>query len=190
MKLLFEFLPILLFFVTYKLYGVYMATAVGMLASLIQLSIYWFKYRKLEGSMVITFLLILILGGLTLFFHNDMFIKWKPTAIYWIFAAILLGSQFMSKKPLFQRLFESKLSLPLPVWKRLNLSWALFFTVLGLVNLYVIYNFSTNFWVDFKLFGCLGLFIIFIIVQSIYLSRYLEDKDKPSDEKSSKKVML
>lgn len=174
MKLLFDFFPIFLFFVAFKWFGIYIATAVTMAASLLQVGAYWLKHHKFEGLHLITLVIVILLGGTTLFLHNELFIKWKPTAIYWIFALTFLASQFVGKKTLIQRLLDTQITLPISIWRRLNLSWVTFFTVMGIVNVYVIYHFSTNAWVNFKLFGALGMTIVFLIAQAIYMSRYLQ----------------
>lgn len=180
MKLLFDFLPILLFFLAFKLFDIYIATSVGMVASLLQVAFYWLKHRRFESLHVITFVLVTVLGGATLFFHNATFIKWKPTAIYWAFAIAFLGSRFISKKPLIQSLMEKNLTLPQTVWRRLNLSWVIFFSLMGIINLYVVYHFSTNAWVNFKLFGALGLTIVFIVAQALYMTKYMNAQSNKS----------
>lgn len=180
MKLLFDFFPILLFFVAFKWFGIYMATAATMLASLLQVGAYWLKNRRFETLHIVTLFTILILGGTTLALHNELFIKWKPTVLYWIFALAFLGSRFIGKKPLIQRMLDAQLNLPTLVWRRLNLSWALFFLGMGIANVYVLYHFSTNAWVNFKLFGALGLILFFLIGQGIYLSRFMAIKARPA----------
>jgi intracellular septation protein len=185
MKLLFDFFPIFLFFIAFKLFGIYIATATTMAASLLQLFLYWLKHREFESLHIITFVTVVLLGGSTLLLHNDLFIKWKPTAIYWVFALLFLCSQFIGKKTVIQRLLDSKLSLPYAIWRRLNLSWVLFFSIMGAANIYVLYHFSTNAWVNFKLFGTLGITIIFLIGQAIYMSHYMEPK---TDAKKTRDV--
>lgn len=172
MKLLFDFFPILLFFITYKFLGIFYATAIAMIASILQVALYWFKHRRFEIMHLVTLGCVLLLGGATLLWHNDLFIKWKPTAIYWIFALLFLGTQFFGGKPLIRRLMEEKIELSKLAWIRLNLSWVIFFGVMGTLNIYVAYHFSTNTWVDFKLFGSLGLTVIFVILQSIYIAKH------------------
>lgn len=176
MKLLFDFFPIFIFFLAFKFFGIYIATATTMAASLLQVAIYWLRHKSFESLHIITLITVMLFGGTTLLLHNELFIKWKPTAIYWIFAVVFLGSQFIGKKPLIQRLLDSKMSLPKAVWQRLNISWVLFFAVMGIANVYVLYHFSTNAWVNFKLFGTLGLTILFLIFQAIYMSKYLDVK--------------
>lgn len=188
MRLLFDFFPILLFFIAYKFFGIFIATATTMAASLLQVFIYWLKHRKFETLHLITLVTVVVLGSTTLLLHNDLFIKWKPTAIYWVFALSFLVSQLIGQKPLIQRLLDSKVSLPRNVWRNLNLSWVIFFSVMGLVNIYVLYHFSTNAWVNFKLFGTLGLTVIFLVFQAIYMSKFvpkdtaklkIDDKKRP-----------
>lgn len=183
MKLLFDFFPIIFFFVFYKFFGIYVATSVAILASFAQLLFYWLKHRRFELTHVATFALIVLLGGATLFFKNAMFIKWKPTAIYWVLALAFLISHFVGKKTIIQKMLDKKLDLPSNIWRHLNLSWIIFFTLVGMVNLYVVYHYSTDTWVNFKLFGVLGLTILFGLLQSLYMSKYLENKsDKSNDE--------
>ncbi|MCK4869708.1 MAG: septation protein A [Gammaproteobacteria bacterium] len=171
MKLFFDFLPILLFFIAFKLYGIYVATAVAMAASLLQVSIFWLKHHRVEPTHMITLAIIMVLGGATLLFHDIMFIKWKPTAIYWIFASLFLITRFVGNKTLIQRMMDGKISLPEHMWHKLNLSWALFFLSMGFINLYVVYHYNTNTWVNFKLFGTLGLTVVFVVLQSMYMAK-------------------
>lgn|SRR3990167_2667606 len=177
MQLFYDLLPILVFFIAFKIAGVYVATAAAMIVSLLQVGLYWFYHRKFEKMQTITLVLIIVLGSATLLLHNPIFIKWKPTAINWAFGLVFLGSHFIGKKPLIRHVMEMKIQLPDLIWTRLNLSWATFFFVMGVVNLYVIYHFSTNTWVNFKLFGMFGLTLVFVILQALYLGKYLE-KDK------------
>ena len=175
MKLLYDFFPIIIFFIVFKLYGIYAATISAIIISLIQVVVYWLKYRKFEKMQVITLLLIIIFGGATLIFHKPIFIKWKVSIINWLFAIAFLGSQWFGQKNLVQRMLEEKISLPNQVWQRLNLFWVIYFLVLGLVNIYVVYHFSTNTWVNFKLFGILGLTLVFVIIQAIYLGKHVKN---------------
>ena len=173
MKFLYDYLPILCFFIAYKFYGIYTATAVAMVAAFLQVGLYWLRYRRFEKMHLITLVLIVLMGSATLISHNDIFIKWKPSIIYWIFAILLLGSQFVgSKKPLMSRLLSDQVQLPNKIWKNINLSWGIFFTVMGVANLYVVYHYDTNTWVNFKLFGTLGLTIVFCIAQGFYVARH------------------
>lgn len=169
MKLLFDFLPIVLFFIVFKLYGIYAATLIAIATSLIQVIAVWLKYRKIETMYLVTFVIILVLGTATLLFHDEMYIKWKPTVLYWLFSAVVLASQFIGQKPLAQRLMEKNISMSQRIWYKLNWSWTIFFFFLGTANLYVVYHFTTNTWAYFKIFGCLGLTLLFFIGQAIFV---------------------
>lgn len=175
MKLLFDFFPILLFFIAYKVYDIYVATAVAIAASFVQVGTAWVKTRKIEPMHVVTLLMIVIFGGATLYLQDELFIKWKPTVINWLFGIAFLASQMFGDRTFIERVMSANLTLPRAVWRRLNLSWALFFMVLGTVNLVVLYTFDTNTWVNFKLFGMLGLTFVFVLVQSFYLSRHIAE---------------
>lgn len=187
MKLLFDFFPILLFFIAFKLFGIYYATGVAMAASLLQVLGYWIKHRRFEMMHIITLFLVLILGSATLFLHNPLFIKWKPTAIYWAFAIAFFGSQFIGHKPLIQRMMEEKIALEGSIWFRLNMSWVVFFAVMGVVNIIVAYHWSTNAWVNFKLFGTLGLTVIFVVIQALYMARHTKEPNPKVIEHDSSK---
>lgn len=178
MKLLVDFLPILLFFVAYKLYDIYIATAVAIAASVIQVAWSWLRHRKVENMQWVTMGLIVVLGGLTLMLRDETFIKWKPTLVNWLFAAVFLASQYIGSKSVLQRMMAGNLTLPEPVWQRLNWIWVSFFVALGAINLYVAYSYDTETWVNFKLFGMMGLTIVFIIAQGFYLSRYIKADGK------------
>ena len=176
MKLLYDFFPIIIFFIAFKLGGIYVATTSAIVISLIQVVTYWFKHRRFEKMQLTTLIIIVILGGATLLFHKEIFIKWKVSVINWLFAAAFLASQWIGKKNLVQRMLEEKIRLSEKVWCRLNLFWVIYFFVLGWVNLYVVYHFSTNTWVNFKLFGILGLTLVFVVLQAIYLARQVKDE--------------
>ena len=178
MKLLFDILPVALFFVAYKFAGVYVATGVAIAANVLQ--ILWLRLRgkKVEPMMWASLAIIAVLGGATLYLHNETFIKWKPTVLYWLFAAALLIAQLAFRKNLIRAMMEKNISLPEPIWRRLNLSWVVFFLVMGVLNLYVAFNFSTDTWVNFKLFGSFGLMLVFIVGQGLLLSKHaIEEKD-------------
>ncbi|HUL11588.1 MAG TPA: septation protein A [Methylococcaceae bacterium] len=175
MKLLFDFFPILLFFIAYKFYDIYAATAVAIAASFLQVGVSWYKTRKIEPMHLITLAIIVIFGGATLYLQDELFIKWKPTVINWLFGSAFLASQLFGERTFIERMMGANLTLPRPVWRRLNLSWALFFMLLGGVNLFVLYTFDTDTWVNFKLFGMLGLTFVFVLLQSVYLSRHIPE---------------
>ena len=181
MKLLFDFFPVLLFFITYKLYDIYTATAVIIVASLIQVGLFWLKHRRFENMHLTTLALIIVLGGATLLLQNELFIKWKPTVVNWLFGIVFLGSQFIGKKPLIARMMSSAVVLPDSIWLRLNTGWVIFFIALGITNLFVAYNFDTDTWVNFKLFGMMGLTFLFIIAQGFYLAPHIKATDEPRE---------
>ncbi|HEC74674.1 MAG TPA: septation protein A [Methylophaga aminisulfidivorans] len=192
MKLFFDFLPIVLFFVAYKFgggdytingltyhfEGIYVATAVMIAVSVMQVSISWLLFRKVERAHLITLALVLVLGGLTLWLHNPDFIKWKPTAVNWLFALAFFGVYVFTDKSLLERMMADHIQLPQKIWSRLNIAWILFFIVSGLANIYVAFNFDEDTWVNFKLFGMLGMTIVFVIAQSIYLAKHAVEVSK------------
>ncbi|HEX5363496.1 MAG TPA: septation protein A [Gallionella sp.] len=176
MKLLFDLFPVILFFIAFKAFNIYTATAVAMVATLAQLI--WSKYRhgKIDAMLWVSFAIITLFGGATLFLHDESFIKWKPTVLYWLFSVVLLFSNLLFKKNLIRSLLQEKVALPLHVWQRLNLIWSLFFAALGMLNLYIAFNYSTDIWVNFKLFGFTALMVVFILGQSTWLSKYVDEK--------------
>lgn len=180
MKFLVDFFPVLAFFIAFYVPGdreqaIYVATAAAIAASAIQMAGLRLMRQRIEKMHVITFLLILVLGGATLLLHDKTFIKWKPTAVNWLFALVFLGSQFVGEKPLAQRMMEQAVQLPRALWQRLNLSWVLFFLLMGCANLYVAYTFSDEIWVNFKMWGILGLTFAFVIGQSLFLARHVDE---------------
>ena len=182
MKFLFDFFPVLAFFIAYYLpddraQAIYTATATAIIASVLQIGIYWYRNRRVEKMHLITLVLILVLGGATLLLKDERFIKWKPTAVYWVFAMVILGSQYLAGKNIIRGMLGTQIELPDSAWKPLNLSWAVFFILVGIINIYVAFSFSTEIWVNFKMFGMLGLFFLFAIGQSIFLSRYITDTE-------------
>jgi len=184
MKLLFDFFPVLLFFIAFKSFDIFVATAVAIIASIIQVGIYRLKNKRYETMHLVTLGLIILFGGATLLLQDELFIKWKPTIVNWLFGLAFLLSQIVSGTPLVKRMMGSAIDMPENIWTRLNLAWGLFFILLGLANIYVIYNFDTNTWVNFKLFGMLGLTIGFVIIQSIYIARYIKEVDAVTPEDS------
>jgi len=182
MKMLFDFFPVLLFFIVYKMVDIYAATAVLIAASAVQT----FGHRLVKGSFekshVITLVLVALFGTLTLVMHDEVFIKWKPTAINWLFALVFIGSHFIGEKTIIERMMGASITLPKPIWSRLSLAWAFFFVALGGINLYVAFNFDTDTWVNFKLFGLMGLTFIFIIAQSLYLVPYLKEAEEKNPD--------
>ncbi|TVR59540.1 MAG: septation protein A [Candidatus Competibacteraceae bacterium] len=182
MKLLVDFLPILLFFVAYQLTDIYVATGVLIVAALAQVSWIWLRQRRIEKLPLITAGLVLVLGGATLALRDPLFVQWKPTLVNWLFALAFLGSHVIGQKTLLERMLGGQLELPTPVWVKLSFAWALFFFAMGVANLYVAYTFTENAWVNFKLFGMMGLTLLFVLAQAVYMSRHLETDDIPSEE--------
>lgn len=178
MKQLLEFIPVILFFIAYKFYDIYVATAVVIVATLIQVAMTWFKYRKVETMQWVTLALILVMGGATLYLHDEQFIKWKLSIIEWAFGIAFIGSQYIGEKPFIERMMSGSLDLPQAVWKRLNTLWGLFFLSVGFINVYVMYHYSTDEWVTFKTFGVPGLMVVFICLQMVYLYKHIPASEK------------
>ncbi|MCM5569224.1 septation protein A [Burkholderiaceae bacterium FT117] len=178
MKLLFDLFPILLFFVAYKLVDIYAATAVAIAASFAQIGWLKLRSRPVEPMQWAGLAIIAVFGGLTLLWQDETFIKWKPTVLYGLFAAVLGGGRLFFGRDLIKAAMGSQLVLPDPVWRKLNLAWMLFFAVMAVLNLAVAYGFSTDTWVSFKLFGTLGLTLAFVVAQAFYVSRFIEE-EKP-----------
>ncbi len=172
MKLFFDFFPIILFFFAYKFGDIYLATLTAIIASLVQVIVSRIKHGYFEKMPLLTLVIITVMGGATLIFRNELFIKWKPTALYWLLSVSFLISQFIGEKPLIQRAAEKGIQLNSEIWYRLNLSWVLFFALMGGVNLYVVYSYDTDTWVNFKLFGSLGLTLVFVVLQTIYMVKH------------------
>jgi len=190
MKFLFDFFPIALFFITFKFYddpqqGVLAATAVAMAASAVQVLLFWLKNKRVEKMHVITLVLITVLGGATLILKDPVFIKWKPTAVNWMFAIAFLGSQFIGEKSFVKRMMSHAVELPDTIWNKLNYAWVIFFTAMGFANLYVAFTFNLSIWVDFKTYGMLGLTIAFVILQAIFLAKHMPE-NKPEMETNTK----
>jgi intracellular septation protein len=207
MKQLFDFFPILLFFIVYKFFldlpdelivsvnqffpfmqmqpgeskhAIYLATLTAILATFVQVALTAIVSKKIEKMHIITLILLVVFGGATLMLKDPIFIKWKPTAINWLFALVFLGSQYVGKKPLVERMMGHALKVnDSAVWLRLNLAWVGFFIFSGIANLVVAFNFSEEIWVDFKLFGLMGLTILFVIGQAFYLARFMPGEDEP-----------
>lgn len=206
MKFLFDLFPVILFFgmfkwgeknpdaahglVTQYLSGVVsggavtasqspilLATALAILATFAQIAYLLIRRKKVDGMLWVSLAVIVIFGGATIYFNNETFIKWKPTILYWLFAAALLISQVVFGRNLIRSMMSAQLSLPDPVWNRLSLAWAGFFAFMGALNLYIAFRFDTATWVNFKLFGFTGLMFAFVIAQSAMLSKYLKDAE-------------
>lgn len=169
MKIILDFFPVLVFFVLYKMFGIYVGTAGLMISSVLQMVLLKIRYGKIEFMYKLSCILILIFGAVTLIFHDVMFLKWKITVLNWLLGIVFLGSQLFTKKSLIERMMAHQMQMPPKIWSRLNLMWGIYFMVVGAVNLYVMYHYSTADWVNFKLFGMLILTLIFVFIQSVYL---------------------
>ncbi len=206
MKLLFDFLPIILFFCTFKYaesqkewaarfatdhFGnvvsggvvgvaeapVLLATVVVIIATILQIAYLLARGRKIDLMLWVSLFLVVALGSATIWFRSETFIKWKPSVLYWVMGLAFWLSHLIFRKNLLQALIGNQISLPAPVWQRLNFAWVAFFGLMGLLNIYVAYSFSTDTWVNFKLFGGIGLMLLFTLAQGLYLSRYLQHDD-------------
>lgn len=173
MKFLFDLFPVILFFIAFKFFGIYTATAVAIGATIAQIIYSKLRHGKVDNMLLISGVIITVFGGATLLLKDPTFIQWKPTVLYWLFSLTLLGAQFIFKKNPIRSFMEKQINLPNNVWARLNLAWALLFIALGILNLYVAFNYSQDIWVDFKLFGITGIMFIFIVIQTFVLSKYL-----------------
>jgi len=206
MKLLFDLFPVILFFAVFKFAGaqpeaaqafashylaflvadgeitaqqapILLSTAVAILATLAQVLWLLLRRRHVDTMLWVSLVIIVVFGGATIYFHDEMFIKWKPTVLYWCFALALIGAQLVLRKNLIRSLMGQQMSLPDPVWDKLNLAWSAFFAAMGALNLYIAFNFPLEIWVNFKMFGFIGLMIAFVIAQTAYLSRYLKEPE-------------
>lgn len=179
MKILLDFLPVIVFFAVYKYTNdILIATAVLIPATVLQMLYSWKVQRKIETMQLVTLGLVVLLGGATLLFQDKAFIQWKPTVVNWLFALGFLGTQFIGNKTVVERLMGSSIEMEQRIWRKLNLVWVMFFVVLGIINIYVAYSFSEEAWVNFKLFGMLGLTLVFIIAQGIYISRHAKEPEQ------------
>jgi intracellular septation protein len=219
MKLLIDFFPVLLFFAAFKLYDIYVATAVAIAASVVQVGWVWLRHRRTETMHLVTLGLLVVFGGLTIALQDRTFIMWKPSIVNWLFAAVFLGSHFVGERPLVERMMSHAVEVPSRIWRRLNLLWTGFFIFSGLANLFVANGFFTaeqaliaaagpaeidlktcrealsgelldlcmnarsreETWVNFKLFGMMGLTIAFVVAQAFYLARHIQDPDNSTE---------
>ncbi len=185
MKLLFDLLPLLIFFAAFKFYDIYTATAAAILATFAQVAIFWARHRRFETMHLVTLVVISVFGGLTIALQDDAFIKWKPSIVNWVFAAAILGILAFGKKTALEHVMGRQISLPAPVWRRLNIAWGLFFLLMGLLNLYVAFYHNpaadeaarTATWVNFKVFGLTGLTLVFVAAQMIFLARHIAPEE-------------
>ncbi|MES2354321.1 MAG: septation protein A [Pseudomonadota bacterium] len=204
MKFLFDLFPVIFFFVAYKfahgnpegallltrsLLGpnivstqapILLATAVAIVATFMQVGWLLARRRKVDTMLWVSLAIIVVFGGATLIFQNENFIKWKPTVLYWLFAIVLLGGKIVFHRNFIRATLEKQFTVPEPIWNKLNLSWAGFFTAMGFANLYFAFNFPTETWVNFKVFGMSGLMLVFVLFQSVWLAKYIEHPKEES----------
>jgi len=179
MKFLFDLFPVLLFFIAFQVAGIYVATSVAIAATLAQILWQWWRKHKIDNMLWASLAIVCVFGGATLLLHDETFIKWKPTVLYWLFALVLGLSPLLLKKNLIRAALDSQMALPEHLWARLNAAWVAFFALMGVANLYVAFVWArddTALWVKFKLFGGMGLMLLFVIGQSLYLAKYMEEK--------------
>lgn len=178
MKALTEFLPLVIFFVVYKQVDIYAATAVLMVLLPLQAAYNWFRHQQADKMQIATAIIVVTLGGVTLFLRDPIFLQWKPTVVYWAFSIALVVGQIIGTRPPLQALLGEKLELPAPVWLRLGHLWLVFFLVAGFVNLYVAYNYDEATWVNFKVFGMTGATLLFTVAQGVYIANHLPKEDQ------------
>lgn len=182
MQLLIDYIPIVIFIAAYFFKDIFFATGVLMAVMPIVLVVQWLMTRKINKIYLASTVLVLVLGSATLYYRNATFLYWKPTVLNWAFAAAFMGSQWIGEKTFVQRMLGSAAELTRNQWTRLNLMWIVFFIFVGTVNLYVAFNFSEEFWVKFKLFGMLGLTLVFVIIQSVWLSMAMKGNALPAND--------
>ncbi|MDP3743375.1 MAG: septation protein A [Methylotenera sp.] len=181
MKFLFDLFPVILFFVAFKFFGIFTATAVAIVATIAQIIYVKLRHGVVEKMLLISGVIITVFGGATLLLKDPTFIQWKPSILYWLFAAGLLGAQLLFNKNPMRSMMGKQIQLPDTVWSKLNIAWAMLFVALGFLNLYVAFNYSQDTWVNFKLFGITGIMFVFIIVQTLFISKYLPKEDSKED---------
>ena len=175
MKFLFDLFPVILFFAAFKMADIYVATGVAIVATLGQIAWVRFRGRRVEPMLWASFAIITVFGSATLVLQDETFIKWKPTVLYWLFSLVIAGGALFFRKNMIRTILAGQISLPERIWARLNWSWAAFFACMGLANLYFAFNYPTDVWVNFKLFGGMGLMFAFVIAQALFLARHIEE---------------
>jgi intracellular septation protein len=178
MKLLLDFFPIILFFITFKTWGIMAATAVAIAATLLQIGYLWRKNGFVEPMQWVSLGVIVVFGGATLLTQDVTFIKWKPTVLYWLMGSALWGGLSVLKRNFLKQIMGAQVTLPDHAWLVLLHSWACFFAVMGCINLWVANNYDIDTWVNFKLFGALGLMLVFVVAQGVYMSRFIQEQPK------------
>lgn len=201
MKLLFDLFPVILFFIAFKyseknpelaatwvgsLLGsaavdikqapILLATVVVIAATIAQIIWVRLRHGKVDKMLWISLVLVVVFGSMTLIFQDEAFIKWKPTILYWVFAGSMIFSAVVLKKNAIKAMLGEQLILPEPIWGKVNLSWAVFFAIMGILNLVIAFNFPTDVWVNFKLFGGMGLMLVFVVGQGMVLSKYIQEE--------------
>ncbi|TWO70118.1 septation protein A [Caenimonas sedimenti] len=181
MKLLIDFFPIALFFAAFKIWDIYVATGVAIVATIAQIA--WLRYStgKIEPMQWLSLGIIVVFGGATILAHDESFIKWKPTVLYWLMGGALAAGMLFFRKNFLKSLMGAQLELPDNAWRTMNWSWIGFFAVMGVLNLWVAFNYDTNTWVNFKLFGGLGLMAVFVVAQAVYLGRFVKEPKEAGD---------
>lgn len=182
MKLFLDYLPIIFFFIAYKIWNIYVATAVAIAVLIIQVVYTLIRHKKVETTQWINLVILVVFGGATLIFHKAIFIKWKVSVVYWLFGLVLLGMQWIRKKSLLQNLVGKHLAVPDSVWRNLTIAWSIFFLMMGCINTYVIYHYTTEQWVNFKLFGTFSLVLIFCVAQAFYLNKYIDQNEEKNND--------
>lgn len=177
MKFLFDIFPVILFFAAFKLWGIYTATTVAIVATVLQIAWIWIRHRKVGNMQWISLALIVVFGGATLLLHDETFIKWKPTVLYWLFSLTLLIAGLAFRKNLIKSMMEQHVTAPDDIWKKLLAGWIGFFAFMGAINIYVAYNYSTDIWVNFKLFGGMGLMFAFVFAQGMLLAPHIKGSE-------------
>ncbi len=183
MKFLFDLLPVILFFVGFKLYGIFAATAIAIATTLAMIIYAKIRHGKIEKMLLINGAVISVLGGITLLLQDKTYIMWKPTVLYWLLAAVLLVSNLFFNKNFIQQMMGKMMQAPTAIWTKLNWAWVIFLVGLGFLNLYVAFNYTEDAWVNFKLFGVTGMMFVFVILQTFALRKYLIE---PTEQDSSK----
>jgi intracellular septation protein len=182
MKFFFDLLPVILFFVAFKMYDIFVATAVAIGVTLAMIIYAKIRHGKIEKMLLINGVIISVLGGVTLLLHDKTYIMWKPTVLYWLMAAVLLISNLFFKKNFIQQMMGKMIHAPKPIWDKVNWVWVVFLVALGFLNLYVAFNYSENTWVNFKLFGVTSMLFLFMVAHTFVLRKYLVDPDSQKND--------
>jgi intracellular septation protein len=178
MQLIIDFFPIVVFFVVYKLFGIYAATAAIMIAMALQMAVQWIRTRTISKMLLVSGVLVIAFGAATLGLRNPLFIQWKPTIVNWIFAVAFLASHYVGRQTLVQRMLGHAVELPAQIWRQLNLMWVGNFALLGAANIYVVYNFSEEAWVNFKLYGMIGVTLLMVVIQGLIIHKHLQTDEQ------------